>query len=256
MRPRWQRVGLLYLAILVGGIALIAFALQPSGQRPEEVPLSVIIAESHNNQLETLIVEGEWITVTTKDGRELESYKGETSIFEITGLVLEGVDYEIEPTGFNWGNMLIGFLPLVIFGALIFFLFFRSRGANTQAMSFGRSRARLFPGDKPAVTFSDVAGVDEAKQELAEVVDFLKSREKFQDVGARIPRGILLVGPPGTGKTLLAKAIAGEAGVPYFSISGSEFVEMFVGVGASRVRDLFDFSLYLFRAIHIQWMNI
>ena len=116
----------------------------------------------------------------------------------------------------------------------------RARGANNQAMSFGRSNARLFPGDKPQVTFNDVAGVDEAKQELREVVDFLKSRERFTALGARIPRGILLVGPPGTGKTLLAKAIAGEAGVPFFSISGSEFVEMFVGVGASRVRDLFD----------------
>ena len=240
MRPRWQRVGLLYLVILIGGIALIAFALQPSGTRPEEVLLSELIQESQNGQIESLIVDGEWITATTKDGRELESYKGETSIFEITGLALDGVDYEIKPSGFNWGNILISFLPLLLFGGLIFFLFFRARGSNTQAMSFGRSRARLFPGDKPSVTFDDVAGVEEAKQELAEVVDFLKSREKFQDVGARIPRGILLVGPPGTGKTLLAKAIAGEAGVPYFSISGSEFVEMFVGVGASRVRDLFD----------------
>jgi cell division protease FtsH len=131
-------------------------------------------------------------------------------------------------------------LPFVAFGVLIFFIFFRARGINNQAMTFGRSRARLFPGDKPSVTFDDVAGVDEAKQELHEVVDFLKTRERFQTLGARIPRGILLIGPPGTGKTLLARAIAGEAGVPFFSISGSEFVEMFVGVGASRVRDLFD----------------
>ena len=119
-------------------------------------------------------------------------------------------------------------------------MFFRARGANSQVMNFGRSNARLFPGDKPQVTFNDVAGVDEAKQELREVVDFLKTRERFTALGARIPRGILLVGPPGTGKTLLAKAIAGEAGVPFYSISGSEFVEMFVGVGASRVRDLFE----------------
>ena len=174
MKPRWQRVGLLYLAILIAGIALIAFALQPSGQKAERIPLSAIITESQNNQIETLIVEGEWITVTTKDGRDLESYKGETSIFEITGLVLDGVDYEIEPSGFNWGNIIISFLPLLLFGGLIFFLFFRARGANTQAMSFGRSRARLFPGDKPSVTFDDVAGVDEAEQELEEVVDFLK----------------------------------------------------------------------------------
>ncbi|MEE8618788.1 MAG: ATP-dependent zinc metalloprotease FtsH, partial [Dehalococcoidales bacterium] len=125
-------------------------------------------------------------------------------------------------------------------GGLQFFLFRSERGANNQALSFGRSRARLFPADTPTVTFDDVAGVDEAKQELYEVVEFLKSREKFQSLGARIPRGVLLIGPPGTGKTLLARAVAGQAGVPFFSISGSEFVEMFVGVGASRVRDLFD----------------
>jgi len=240
MKPMWRRISLLYLAILIGGIALITFALQPSGTGPEDVTLSEMIRESQASQIEEMVVEGEWITATTKDGRDLRSYKGEVSIFEIDGLVLEGVKYDIKPAGLNWGNILLSFLPLVLLGGLIFFLFFRARGANTQAMSFGRSRARLFPGDKPSVTFDDVAGVDEAKQELSEVVDFLKSREKFQDVGARIPRGILLVGPPGTGKTLLARAIAGEAGVPYFSISGSEFVEMFVGVGASRVRDLFD----------------
>ena len=107
-------------------------------------------------------------------------------------------------------------------------------------MSFGRSRARLFPANRATVTFADVAGVEEAKQDMQEVVEFLKSREKFQTLGARIPKGVLLVGPPGTGKTLLARAVAGEADVPFFSISGSEFVEMFVGVGASRVRDLFD----------------
>jgi cell division protease FtsH len=240
MKPRWRRIGLLYLIILIGGIALISFALRAPQERPEEIPLSDIIAMSQENRLAKLVVEGEYITATTKDGAELKSYKGETSIFEISSLRLDGVEVELKPAGFNWGNMIIGFLPLLLFGGLIFFLFFRARGANTQAMSFGRSRARLFPADKPSVTFDDVAGVDEAKQELAEVVDFLKSREKFQDVGARIPRGILLVGPPGTGKTLLARAIAGEAGVPFFSISGSEFVEMFVGVGASRVRDLFD----------------
>jgi cell division protease FtsH len=156
------------------------------------------------------------------------------------GLNLEKAVVEVKPTGVNWGNLLISFLPLLLFGGLIFFLFFRARGANNQALGFGRSRARLFPANRPTVTFDDVAGVDEAKQELHEVVDFLKAREKFQTLGARIPRGILLIGPPGTGKTLLARAIAGEAGVPFFSISGSEFVEMFVGVGASRVRDMFE----------------
>ncbi|CAA9550082.1 MAG: Cell division protein FtsH, partial [uncultured Thermomicrobiales bacterium] len=123
---------------------------------------------------------------------------------------------------------------------LLFFMMRQGQGSNNQAMSFGKSRARLFSSNRPTVTFTDVAGVEEAKQELAEVVEFLKYPEKFASLGARIPRGVLLVGPPGTGKTLLSRAVAGEAGVPFFSISGSEFVEMFVGVGASRVRDLFE----------------
>ena len=141
-------------------------------------------------------------------------------------------------------SLLEAILPtLLLFGIMIVFVWWmlrQSQAGNNQAMSFGRSRARLLAGDKPSVTFMDVAGVDEAKQELGEIVEFLKYPDKFTAVGARIPKGVLLVGPPGTGKTLLSKAVAGEAGVPFFSISGSEFVEMFVGVGASRVRDLFD----------------
>jgi cell division protease FtsH len=140
----------------------------------------------------------------------------------------------------NWISTIISFLPLLIFGALLFFMMRQAQGSNNQALSFGKSRARMFAGNRPTITFADVAGVEEAKQELAEVVEFLKYPDKFAALGARIPRGVLLVGPPGTGKTLLSRAVAGEAGVPFFSISGSEFVEMFVGVGASRVRDLFD----------------
>src|SRR5437016_3273055 len=128
----------------------------------------------------------------------------------------------------------------VLMALILLWIFRQTQSGNNQALSFGRSRARLLAGDKPAITFNDVAGVDEAKQELGEIVEFLKYPDKFAAVGARIPKGVLLVGPPGTGKTLLSKAVAGEAGVPFFSISGSEFVEMFVGVGASRVRDLFD----------------
>ncbi len=131
-------------------------------------------------------------------------------------------------------------LPFLILGGVFWFVFRQAQGSNNAAMSFGKSRARMFTGDQPTVTFEDVAGVDESKEELEEVVEFLKEPEKFISLGARIPKGVLLVGPPGTGKTLLAKAVSGEAGVPFFSISGSEFVEMFVGVGASRVRDLFD----------------
>ncbi|HXG35955.1 MAG TPA: ATP-dependent zinc metalloprotease FtsH, partial [Dehalococcoidia bacterium] len=145
--------------------------------------------------------------------------------------------------GSAWGNvfgLLINFLPLIFIVAILFFFLRQAQGTNTQAMNFGKSKARMLSGSRPTVTFSDVAGVEEAKEELQEVVEFLKYPEKFAALGARIPKGVLLVGPPGTGKTLLAKAVAGEAGVPFFSISGSEFVEMFVGVGASRVRDLFE----------------
>src|SRR4051812_7118450 len=138
------------------------------------------------------------------------------------------------------GSVLLSLLPVLLIGGFFFYMMRQAPGTNNQALSFGKSRARMFIGNKPTVTFEDVAGVDEAKQELTEVVEFLKYPEKFSTLGARIPRGVLLVGPPGTGKTMLARAVAGEAGVPFFSISGSEFVEMFVGVGASRVRDLFD----------------
>ena len=140
----------------------------------------------------------------------------------------------------NWLAFLGGVLPLLFIGGLFFFLMRQAQGSNSQAMSFGKSKARMFTGDKPTVTFQDVAGCDEAKEELKEVVEFLKEPQKFAALGARIPKGVLLIGSPGTGKTLMAKAVSGEAGVPFFSISGSEFVEMFVGVGASRVRDLFD----------------
>ena len=148
----------------------------------------------------------------------------------------------IEPSAAGqWlSTAIFAFLPVLLIGGFIFFMMRQAQGTNNQAMSFGKSRARMFLGNKTVVTFNDVAGVDEAKMELQEVVEFLKYPEKFNSLGARIPRGVLLVGPPGTGKTLLARAVAGEAGVPFFSISGSEFVEMFVGVGASRVRDLFE----------------
>ena len=136
--------------------------------------------------------------------------------------------------------MLLQFLPLIFFGAILLFMMRQAQGSNNQTLGFGRSRARMFSGTGPTVTFSDVAGVEESKIELQEVVEFLKYPERFLSLGAHIPTGVLMVGPPGTGKTLLSRAVAGEAGVPFFSISGSEFVEMFVGVGASRVRDLFD----------------
>ena len=137
-------------------------------------------------------------------------------------------------------GLLFNFLPLIFFGAVLLFMMRQAQGNTNQTFSFGRSKARMFMGNAPQVSFSDVAGVEEAKEELQEVVEFLKYPERFLRLGAKIPKGVLLVGPPGTGKTLMARAVAGEAGVPFFNISGSEFVEMFVGVGASRVRDLFD----------------
>jgi len=241
VRPSWKRSSLIYIAILLAAIALFSYLI-PSANKPEEVPLSEVVAMSKGKGIAEIKVEEDMLLVTTLDGTELRAFKeSNASLYEIEGLDLEGVVVDIKgSSGINWGALLINFLPLLIFGGLLFFLFRQARGANSQAMSFGRSRARLFPANRPTVTFDDVAGVEEAKQELREVVDFLKSREKFQSLGARIPRGVLLIGPPGTGKTLMARAIAGEADVPFFSISGSEFVEMFVGVGASRVRDLFD----------------
>ncbi len=154
----------------------------------------------------------------------------------------KSIDIRVKPPSV-WVNVLNTFLVILPFAfmAVLFFIFFRqAQGNNNAAMSFGKSRARMFSGDQPTVTFADVAGVEESKDELMEIVEFLREPQKFIALGARIPKGVLLVGPPGTGKTLLAKAVSGEAGVPFFSISGSEFVEMFVGVGASRVRDLFD----------------
>ncbi|HEY55684.1 MAG TPA: ATP-dependent metallopeptidase FtsH/Yme1/Tma family protein [Dehalococcoidia bacterium] len=241
MKSGWLRNSLIYIVILVAAVVLI-YQLFPITQKPVEIGLDEAIAMSQNGEIAAIIVDNEELQITTTDGTELKTSIGNLTLVELQelGLNLEGVDYEVKPSGFAWGSLLMTFIPLLLFGALIFFLFRSARGANSQAMSFGRSRARLFPASTPTVTFDDVAGVEEAKEELHEVVDFLKSREKFQRLGARIPKGLLLIGPPGTGKTLLARAVAGEAAVPFFSISGSEFVEMFVGVGASRVRDLFE----------------
>jgi cell division protease FtsH len=241
MKSNWMRNSLIYIIILVAAVVLL-YQLFPTSAKPTEIGLDKAITMSQDGEIAAIVVDNEDLLITTLDGRELKTSVGNLTLVDLQelGLNLEGVDYEVKGSGFDWGSLLISFLPLLLFGALIFFLFRSARGANSQAMNFGRSRARLTQGNTPTVTFDDVAGVEEAKQELTEVVDFLKSREKFQSLGARIPKGILLIGPPGTGKTLLARAVAGEAGVPFFSISGSEFVEMFVGVGASRVRDLFD----------------
>ena len=215
----------------------------------DEVPLSRVIEAINDGTVDTIAVDGNELTVTYNGGREVLSRK--ESGVEVTetllGLgaepsALEAVDIEVTPTSAwaDWLAILGSFVPFVLVAVLFLFLMRQAQGTNNQAMSFGKSRARMFTGEKPTVTFDDVAGVEEAKLELAEVVEFLREPQKFISLGARIPKGVVLMGPPGTGKTLLAKAVSGEAGVPFFSISGSEFVEMFVGVGAARVRDLFD----------------
>jgi len=241
MKSDWKRNTFIYLAILLAGIAIFSYFM-PSVNKATEISLSQVVTMSQKHEINKIDIENDVLNITAANGTKYIAYKEPIEpLDQVKGLDLAGVIVNVQGTsGINWITMLINFLPLLVFGGLLFFLFRRAQGANNQAMNFGKSRARLFAANTPTVTFDDVAGVDEAKQDLHEVVDFLKSREKFQSLGARIPKGVLLIGPPGTGKTLLARAVAGEAGVPFYSISGSEFVEMFVGVGAARVRDLFD----------------
>ncbi len=240
MKINWKRTIIVYTAIILIAVLFATFIL-PSNTSPEEIPLSEAIAMSQENKIKSIVIQDNQLIITDDSNTKYITYKeSNISIYEIEGFVLDGVEVNVNGGGINWGSLLSLLIPLLFFAFLMFFLFSQAKGVNNQAMNFGRSRARMFSSNTPTVTFDDVAGVDEAKQELREVVEFLKYREKFQALGARIPKGILLIGPPGTGKTLMARAVAGEAGVPFFSISGSEFVEMFVGVGASRVRDLFD----------------
>ena len=199
-------------------------------------------ADGHNIRQATIKGSGTEVDWTDTSGNHYKTTFRDTYQIE-TKLLEDKVNFSTEAPSSS--NLLLSVvLPNVILflviGGFMWYMLRQTQSGNNQAISFGRSRARLLSGDKPAVTFNDVAGVEEAKQELTEIVEFLKFPEKFTALGARIPKGVLMVGPPGTGKTLLSKAVAGEAGVPFFSISGSEFVEMFVGVGASRVRDLFD----------------
>jgi cell division protease FtsH len=244
------RNGLVYLLIIVAIAALIFSVFSGSRQTPD-IDISQVAADIKGGKVGTITVQGDNLTVEYNDpSLEPRLSRKETgiTIFEaldslgVTATHLRNIEIEVGSPGAwgDWANLLITIVPLILFGALLFFMVRQAQGTNNQALSFGKSRARVFTGDKPTITFDDVAGADEAKEELAEVVEFLREPEKFISLGARIPKGVLMVGPPGCGKTLMAKAVSGEAGVPFFSISGSEFVEMFVGVGASRVRDLFD----------------
>jgi cell division protease FtsH len=246
--PRIRNI-LLYIFIgLI--IAVIFLSVGGASQDPREIGFTDLVSRIKDGDVRRIQVMGSQMVVTFKDNTRATSYKSPEStaqeqlvLFGITPQQIESIEWGFPPQS-NWPSLgislLTAFLPILLIGGLIFFMFRQAQGTNNQAMAFGKSRARMFNSDHPSVTFADVAGADEAKEELAEVVEFLKEPEKFIQLGARIPKGVLLVGSPGTGKTLLSKAVAGEAGVPFFSISGSEFVEMFVGVGASRVRDLFD----------------
>uniref|UniRef100_A0A7C3MJQ1 ATP-dependent zinc metalloprotease FtsH n=1 Tax=Dictyoglomus thermophilum TaxID=14 RepID=A0A7C3MJQ1_DICTH len=205
------------------------------------IPYSEFIKSVENKEVFKVEIGEKEINGLFRDGSRFKTYSPTQDANLIPTLIKNDVVVEVKPPDNTslWISFILGFAPYLILIFFFWMMFRQVQGSNSQAFSFGRSRARLFLDNKPKVTFADVAGVEEAKQELREVVDFLKNPQKYRRLGAKIPRGILLVGPPGTGKTLLARAVAGEANVPFFSISGSEFVEMFVGVGAARVRDLF-----------------
>jgi cell division protease FtsH len=250
---KWLRNSFIWL-ILALVVVLIIVLFFHSGSDTTQVNVSTILndikTDIARNQADTLLVGSDTITLTRGQDQAKES-ANINSTFDITQVLKDNnidytnskqlvLEYDTPSSVGAWLNILGGLLPFLLLGGLLIFMMRQAQGSNNQALSFGKSRARMFTGNKSTVTFADVAGVEEAKQELQEIVEFLKFPDKFAALGARIPKGLLLVGPPGTGKTLISRAVAGEAGVPFFSISGSEFVEMFVGVGASRVRDLFD----------------
>ena len=250
---KWLRTSFIWLILALALVLIIVVFFRPSSDTtPVNVStiLNGIKTDMAKNQKDTLSVSTNAITLT-RGQNSTKEVANINDTFDITKVLKDnGIDYtnsqllvlQYEPPSAlgSWLGILGGLIPFILIGGLLFFMMRQAQGSNNQALSFGKSRARMFMGNKPTVTFADVAGVEEAKQELEEIVEFLKFPDKFVALGARIPKGLLLVGPPGTGKTLISRAVAGEAGVPFFSISGSEFVEMFVGVGASRVRDLFD----------------
>ena len=247
--PRGRNSLVLFILLMV--VAVLVYQFRSGSNQPERLPLNEAAAKIKSGEIVRVIVDENELELVFEDGEKAFSRKEPTKTaveqFLDLGvterdLVSANIALEIkEPSDLSTIISLVTYiLPALLVVGLIWLMLRQAQGSNNQAISFGKSRARMFAGDQPTVTFEDVAGVEEAKEELQEVVEFLKEPDKFITLGARIPKGVLLIGQPGTGKTLMAKAVSGEAGVPFFSISGSEFVEMFVGVGASRVRDLFE----------------
>ncbi|MCX6054668.1 MAG: ATP-dependent zinc metalloprotease FtsH [Chloroflexi bacterium] len=252
MKPRAQSYAV-YFLLFIAIIVLVVFSFNKANSSDTILTINQLADEIKQGNIKQVIEEENKLSILYKDGLTEKTSTKETETTFISQLIdlgvtpeelnpSTGIKIEVKPPSAFAGilNALFYVLPFLLLGGAFFFIFRQAQGSNNAAMSFGKSRARMFTGDHPTVTFADVAGIDESKEELMEVVEFLREPQKFLALGARIPKGVLLVGPPGTGKTLLAKAVSGEAGVPFFSISGSEFVEMFVGVGASRVRDLFE----------------
>ncbi len=240
-RRGFRNFGFIALLILFG---LIIYAAYGQGSSLQTIPLSTAVADANAGKYQKIVVSNNELTITKKGDKNatLKSFKDPVATMQEDGFDPRKTEISFKQqsgTSSTLTNLAFSLLPVIIISAVLFFMLRSAQGQGNQALSFGKSRARLYGNEKDKVVFNDIAGSDEAKQDLQEVVEFLKYPKKFANLGARIPKGLLLVGPPGTGKTMLARAVAGEANVPFFSISGSEFVEMFVGVGASRVRDLF-----------------
>jgi len=249
--PSRNRTTIIYVLLFVAIIAMLVYNFNQPSFTQEQVSITTLAEDVKAGKVKQIEENENRLLITYNNGTEASSQKenSATLVEQLTALgvtqeqiTASNLDLQVKaPSAWLGLATILGYiLPFLLLLGVFWFFFRQAQGSNNAAMSFGKSRARMFTGDQPTVTFQDVAGVEEAKDELKEVVEFLREPVKFISLGARIPKGVLLVGPPGTGKTLLAKAVSGEAGVPFFSISGSEFVEMFVGVGASRVRDLFE----------------
>jgi len=242
VRSRRRNPKFLWFVIFLLAFTLVLNIGLQRKTKIETVTQSDVVLQYKNNLIRKIVLTGNTLEVELKNGiKEKAVIERNVSLADL-GIDTSKVEIEVkdEDAGRFWIELLIGSIPFIIIGGFLLFMLRSAQGTSNNAMSFGRSKARLYDSAKKKVTFNDVAGAQEAKEELTEVVDFLKSPKKYSNMGAKIPRGVMLFGAPGTGKTLMARAVAGEASVPFFSIAGSEFVEMFVGVGASRVRDLFN----------------